>query len=446
VSAEQDTAFIDWRSASAPLAGSSILWMGTALIAALVAWSLLTELDMIASAQGRLVTRSSLQIVQPAETGIVREILVAEGEAVVAGQVLARMDTRLSEADRRQLGNEIRLRQLQLRRIQAELSARAMTRQADDPPVLFGQVEAQHRARRQAHLDHLAAERAIVAKAEQDLSSALEVETRLRRTLPIYREQEQAIDQLTRDGFAGRLMLLDRQRERIQQEQDLAAQHFNIASFRATIVQAQQRIAQIQSAYREALHNERVDTEASLHRLEREWDKLAHRQALLELKAPHEGTVKDLATRTVGSVVAAGTVLMTVVPANEPLHAEVWITHQDAGFIRQGQAARLKLAAYPFQRFGMMDGRVTHISPDASELPQAAHLERRRSDIEHVMPTTGYRTLISLDAPALTSHSGTYKLAPGMQVAAELHLGTRTVIEYLFDPIRKAAQEAAREF
>lgn len=442
---ERDDVISDWRGASAPLRESWVLWSAFGLLAALAAWSAVAELDVIASAQGRLVTRSSLQIVQPAESGILREIFVKEGEPVAAGQIVARMDTQLSDADRRQLANEIRLRQLQLRRIQAELGAAPLVRQADDAGVQFAQVEAQFRARRQAHIDNVAAERAIVARAEQDLKSAFEVETKLRRTLPIYRQQEQAIDQLTRDGFAGKLMLLDRQRDRIQQEQDLAAQEFNIASLKATITQARQRLAQIDSGYRQGLHNERVDTEASLNRLGEESARLTHRQALLDLKAPHRGTVKDLATRTIGSVVAAGTVLMTVVPANEPLQAEVWITHQDAGLIAEGQLTRLKFAAYPFQRFGLMEGRVVHVSPDASELPQAGNLERRRSDFEHVMPPTGYRTLVALEGPALKNGAGLHKLAPGMQVTAEVHLGTRTVIEYLLSPIRASAHEAARE-
>jgi hemolysin D len=364
---------------------------------------------------------------------------------VRTGQVLARMDAKLSDADSRQLGNEMRLRRLQLRRIQAELTGAPLARIVDDPPELFNQVEAQYRARRQAHLDNVATERAVFAKAEQDLKSALEVEVKLRKTLPIYREQEQAIDQLTRDGFAGKLMLLDRQRDRIQQEQDLAAQQFTIASLKAMITQAQQRIAQIQSAYLQNLHNERVDTEASLHRLVQEWDKLTHRQGLLELKAPHDGTVKDLATRTIGSVVAAGTVLMTLVPSNEPLRAEVWITHQDAGFVEVGQRAKLKLAAYPFQRFGMIDGQVQYVSPDASEWPQASNVERRRSDAEHVLPPTGYRILVSLAAPALEISGRYFRFSPGMEVTAEIHLGTRTILEYLLSPILKTVREAGRE-
>jgi HlyD family secretion protein len=280
----------------------------------------------------------------------------------------------------------------------------------------------------------------VLAKAEQDLKSALEVESKLRRTLPIYRQQEKAIDDLTRDGFAGRLMLLDRQRERIQQEQDLAAQQFTIASLRATLAQSNQKVAQIQSAYRQALQNERVETEASANRLQEDSEKLAHREELLELRSPHDGVVKDLATRTPGSVIAAGTVLMTVVPDNEPLQAEVWITHLDAGLVEPGQAAKIKLAAYPFQRYGLVRGAVAHVSPDAADLPAGGEKAR-----DVAMARTGYRALVDLDSMALEHDGRRYRLTPGMQVTAEVHLGTRTVIEYLLAPLQKVAREAARE-
>ena len=437
--------FVDWSVDDPSRTTRVVLWAMMALATATLAWAACADLDVIAAAQGKVVTRSSLQIVQPAESGILRELLVKEGDSVRSGQVLARMDANLSDADKRQLSNELALRKLQLRRIQAELTGTNLVRTAGEEELLFVQVQAQYQAHRQAHRDNIATEQAILAKAEQDLKSALEIETKLRRTLPIYREQEQAIDKLTRDGFAGKLMLLERQRDRIQQEQDLAAQQFNLASLRATQAQSAQKIAQIESAYRQALHNERVETEASLHRLQQEWEKLAHRQGLLELKAPQDGTVKDLATRTLGSVVAAGTVLMTIVPAHEPLQAEVWITHQDAGLVEVGQPAKLKFAAYPFQRYGMLSGTVSYVSPDASELPQAANVERRRSEMEHMLPPSGYRALVQFDSGALEQGARRYRPSPGMQLTAEVHLGTRTVLEYLLDPLNKMVRESGRE-
>jgi HlyD family secretion protein len=421
-----------------------ILWCLLALVAVTVVWSTFGRLDIIAVAQGRIVPQSYLQIVQPAESGIVKELLVREGDLVGAGQVLARMDTRFSEADRQALKNELAQRSLQLRRIDAELAGAALAAKRDDPPALFAQVDAQYRARRQAFLDSLESEKATFAKADQDLRAAREIESKLRQQLPIYREQEAAFEKLTREGYAGRMLFLEKQRDRIEKEQDLKAQEFAIQSLSATIEQSRKRVAQLQSNYHQALQNERVETEAQYAKLEQDWNKHSARHDLLELKAPQDGIVKDLATHTVGSVLQPGTVLMTLVPRNDPMQAEVWVTHDDAGFVGVGQPAKLKLATYPFQKYGMIDGDVKRLSPDSSEMSDARG-DRRAGGGDSGSTGSGYRTLVSLRTPYLEVDGKRYPLTPGMQVTAEINLGTRTVLEYVLSPVQRTLHEAGRE-
>lgn len=421
-----------------------ILWCLLVLIAITLLWSTVGRLDIIAVAHGRIVPQSYLQIVQPAESGIVKELLVREGDRVAGGQVLARMDMRFSEADRQALRNELAARSLQLRRIDAELSGAPLAARRGDPPELFAQVEAQYRARRQAFLDSLETERATLAKAEQDLRAAREIEAKLRQQLPIYREQEDAFDKLTREGYAGRLLYLEKQRDRIEKEQDLKAQQFAIESLNATVEQSRKRNAQLQSTYHQTLQNERVETEAQYAKLEQDWNKHAARHDLLELRAPQDGIVKDLATHTVGSVLQPGTVLMTLVPTSDPMQAEVWVTHDDAGFVGPGRSAKLKLATYPFQKYGMIDGEVRRISPDSSDMADGRG-ERRANAGESPGAGSGYRTLVSLAAPYLEVDGKRYPLSPGMQVTAEINLGTRTVLEYVLSPLQRTLHEAARE-
>lgn len=411
------------------------------LLALLLAWSVLGRLDVVAVASGKLVPQSFLKIVQPVEGGIVREILVQEGELVQQGQVVARMDARLSEADRRAVENDVRLRELQLRRIDAELAGKAMIREAADEPGLFAQVEAQYRARRDAHQDALETERAMLAKARQDLKAAQELEGKLQKTVPIYREQAEGWDKLAREGFAGKLLAMDRQRQYIESAQDLKAQLHAIASLRATIDQSERRLAQIASGYRQQLQIERVEAASQLHRLQQDLDKQVHRSGLLELRAAQAGSIKDLATYTPGTVVAPGTVLMTIVPRDEPVLAEVWISNQDAGFVHPGQAVRIKLAPFPYQRYGTVEGVVKHLSADATERGEAGAGGRPQSSGTNLH----YRALVQLSADSVTRDGRRHVLAPGMQVSAEVNLGTRSVIEYLLSPVQRVGQEAARE-
>jgi HlyD family secretion protein len=153
--------------------------------------------------------------------------------------------------------------------------------------------------------------------------------------LPHYREQEAAYEKLTNDRFAGKLRYTDKQGERIEREQDLRAQEEVIASARSTIVQEEKKIAQISADYRQALQTERVDIASQLEKADQELAKQEHRHEYLELRAPQDGVVKDLATHTIGTVTSPGTILMTLVPKDENLRAEVWVKNDDIGFVRK---------------------------------------------------------------------------------------------------------------
>ena len=181
---------------------------------------------------------------------------------------------------------------------------------------------------------------------------------------------------------------------------------------------------------------------ARFQTLTQEWEKQAHRNELLELKAPQEGTIKDLATHTEGAVLQPGTVLMTIVPANEPLRAEVWVDNRDRGFVHEGQKVRVKVAPYPFQKYGMVEGLVKYVSADANESQRNQGPEARDEP-----PTAAYqfRTVVELKNQVLEADGARHKLMPGMQVDAEISLGDRTVMEYLLSPVRKAFHEAGRE-
>jgi HlyD family secretion protein len=417
----------------------TVLYGLLALFAVMLIWACVGRLDVVAVAQGKLVPQSFLKIVQPAESGIVREILVNEGEEVGAGQVLVRMDARLSEADGKTLIAELHRKRLQLRRIESELAEVPLRRQADDPNGIYEETEAQLQARRQAHLDALGAEQATLVKARHDLKGAIEIESKLQKTVPIHRDQADSWDKLAKEGYAGRLLALEKQRTYMEVAQDLRAQAQNVASLRALIAQSEKRVAQIRSNYRQQLQNERVETGALYHKLQQDWDKQQHRHSLLELKAPQAGIVKDLATHTPSTIVAPGTILLTLVPHDDPLVAEVWVGNADAGFVRVDQKARVKLAAYPFQKYGMLDGVVKQVSADAQEKPESGN-----PAIKSVQEAA-YRALINLGSGHFESQGRQLRLVSGMQVNAEIHLGTRTVLEYLLSPVQKVAHEAGRE-
>lgn len=424
-----------------------------------IVWAIVGQIDIVASAEGKLVPMSYVKIVQPAEQGIVKEILIREGQSVRAGQVLVRMDALAADADRQSLSADAAARALALRRIQAELAGGVLTQQAADPPALFTKVKAQFDSNRRSLEAVLAQEQAALQKARSDRAAAVEVRKKLADALPFYRQQDESYQKLAKDGFAGQILAQDKRREYLEKQQDLATQEFAITSAEATISQSEKKIAQISADYRRNLQAELTNETTLEEKARQELAKMEHRGRQLELKAPQDGVVKDLATHTPGTVVSPGTILMTLVPQGERLRAEVYVTNQDIGFVRSGQHTRVKLAAYSFQKYGLLEGQVLQVSADAreSEAPaspggSAFSVAEKPLAAQRAQSLT-YKTVVELAAQTLPAQTlvaqgrgqAPLDLRPGMAVTAEIKLGTRSVMEYLLSPVQGAFQEAGRE-
>lgn len=423
--------------------GQAVLRAVMLMLAALLVWAIFGRLDIVAVAEGKLVPQTYLKIVQPPESGIVQEILVHEGETVRAGQALMRMDALISEADGKALDAELQRKHMTLRRIDAELAGRAFSSDAGTPLGLANEVQAQYLANIAAQQAALAEERTRLAKAREELAAAEQVKAKLVAVLPHYRQQETAFEKLAEGKFAGPLMASDKRRERIEKEADLNTQDHLIESARASIAQSEKKLAQLESDYRRQLYTERNTSQGEVDKLAQEVAKQRHKQSLLELKAPQDGIVKDLATHTIGTVVQPGTVMLTLVPVNEKLRAEVMVSNEDIGFVRVGQPVKVKLAAYPFQKYGMVEGWVEHVSADAQDNnTQEAGMGTNQARRDQPL---SFKALVSLDAMHLEMDGIRFALNAGMQTTAEIKLGDQTVVEYLLSPVRKAFHEAGRE-
>lgn len=424
-----------------------VLWIVCILVSLLLVWAAFGKLDIVASAEGKLVPQTLLKIVQPAEAGVVQQLMVSEGDSVKAGQILARLDTTIARAEKTGVATDLAHQKMQERRINAELTDHPMLPVTGDDPELFAQVLGQYHAHRRAYLDSLDQEESLLTKAKHERRSAAQVQAKLEQTLPIYQRSAEAYSKLEKEGFFSPVAASEKQREMTEKARDLDAQQSSVAAIDATIAAQGKRLNQIQSTYRSELEKERAEVRARIAQLQPSLDKTLYKEGLMELRAPQAGIIKDLATTTVGAVVQPGSVVMTLVPQNEQLFADVSIKNEDVGFVQIGQNAQVKLAAYPFQKYGMLSGVVTRIGADATDnnRPNQADFSK-----EHAEPAAGstssYKARITLDQQILRNpEGGQLALTPGMQITAEIHQGRRTVLEYLLSPVQKATQEAGRE-
>lgn len=435
----------------------AILMVTSSLVLGMLVWASFAKLDVVASAEGRLVPVSYTKVVQPAEAGVVQAVLVKDGDAVKAGQVLVQLDERLSQADTTALSSEVLMRKLTLKRIDAELADQPdviLKELASAPVQAVLQVQAQFRARRQAYLDATNQETEALNKAKAELQSAQQVLGKLQQTLPLIKQSAEAHQKLLKEGFIGEIAANEKMREAVEKEQDLKAQASTVDSLKSSIAQIDGRLSSVRSSYRSQLENEKLEALNGLNRSGQELEKSTLRKSQMEIKAPNDGVVKDLGLN-VGQVVSAGMLLMNIVPQGEALQAEVLLKNEDAGFVQSGQKAMIKVAAFQFQKYGLLAANVALVSADSQDPKQTQAGQQ---------PTQTYKALVRFAPQDIVRESAAgvgispstqirYRtesgrllaLQPGMLVSAEIHQGQRTVMEYLLSPVRRVSQEAARE-
>lgn len=432
--------------------GRIVLGCVCGLVLLLIVWALVGQLDIVASAEGKLVPQTLVKVVQPAESGVVKELLVGEGDLVRPGQVLARLDATLAAAEGRGLASDLAMQELQVRRIDAELGGGVMARRAGDDGGLYAVVEAQFRAHSRVYQDSVAQEEAQLARLRHERGAAEENLLKLEQVLPTYNRIAGAYAKLEKEGFMGSLAATEKERDAIEKARDLDAQRKAVAGLNAGIGAQEKKVNQLHSSYRSDLQRERAEIAARIDQLRPNLAKTAYRTGLMELRAPQAGVIKDLATTTVGAVVQPGAVVMTLVPRDEALYADVSVKNEDVGFTRVGQKVQVKLATYPFQRYGMLTGEIVRLSLDATD-----NGSNIRSSVQPgvsvqanegqggASAATMYKARIRLPQQLRAPDGTLLPLAAGMQVVAEIHQGRRTVMEYLLSPVKKAVGEAARE-
>src|SRR6185436_4691981 len=239
-----------------------------ALVACAIAWACAGKLDVVVVADGRLAPRTQLKLVQPVEAGVVREVLVAEGASVLEGELLVRLDAAMTDSETRALRADLARRDLQRRRVDAELAGTPPVRRVDDPDEAFAAALALFHANRRVHLDAVAQETAAAERLAQELAAARATERKLERVVPIVRSAAERFAQLRVEGFV----------------RDLASQGHVVAGLDAASVQADRRLAQLVSSYRAQLHAERTQAEAEIARTSEALARQLHRADRVELR------------------------------------------------------------------------------------------------------------------------------------------------------------------
>ena len=413
-----------------------VAWLLMAFAFIAVLWASFGHIDVVATAQGKIVPNAGSKLIQPIDTAAVKAILVVDGQSVKAGQVLVELDATSAQADSVRSGNDLTTAKLQAARARGLLAALGNGKPPRiEPPANIG-VERVAQEQRildgqygeyQARIARIDAE---IARREAEYRSTGEVVRKLEQTVPIARKRAEDYKGLVDKNFISRHGSLEKEQARIEQEADLETQKSRLKELAAAIDEAKgQRNSAVAETRRLALDTLN-EAEQKATSFGQELVKADTRGKLMTLTAPVDGTVQQLAVRTVGGVVTEAQVLMVIVPKDDALEVEAFLENKDIGFVNAGQVAEVKVETFPFTRYGTIPASLTHVSRDAIN-------DEKRGPI--------YSTRARLQRATVQVEDKTVQLSAGMAVTVEIKTGKRRVIEYFLSPLLQHGNESLRE-
>jgi hemolysin D len=407
-----------------------------AFAALALAWAMFGQIDIVASAQGKLIPDARSKVLQALEAASIAALHVQDGQKVKQGELLIELDATQTGADHARIREELKAARREAARAQALLAALDSGRAPRLTPAIPGQEE-QHAAEQRllegewaAHITQMAQLDAEIRQRRAELQGNEELLAKLQETLPIIRARATDYQRLQQENFISRHGWLEKEQARVEAERDLSAQAARRQEIHAALAVAERQRAAQQAQTRRATLDRLREAEQKALALEQEHIKAGNRVEHMRLTAPVAGTVQQLALHTLGGVVTPAQALLVIVPDDLPLEVEAFVENKDIGFVRPGQEVEVKLEAFPFTKYGTLKGRLTQVSNDAIQ-------DEKRGLV--------YAARIQLARNSLDVDGKTVNLSPGMAVTVEVKTGKRRVIEFFMGPLMQYQSESLRE-
>ncbi|MCH8214392.1 MAG: HlyD family type I secretion periplasmic adaptor subunit [Proteobacteria bacterium] len=400
---------------------------------AAITWAWWAEIDEVTRGQGTVIPSSQVQVIQNLEGGILKEILVREGEMVEAGQILLRIDDTGFAASLGEQQAAYYSLMGQMARLTAESEGGAL----EFPPELMAearQLAVNERklfnARRADLKSQLGILRQQVDQRRQELTELRGQLKQNRSSLVLLEEELQMTEPLVRNGVVPKINLLRLRREVNDLEGVIQSTILALPRAKSAVQEATRRIEERYLNSRSEALRELNAIKAEFAQVEQSILAARDRVVRTDLRSPVRGIVKQLNISTIGGVVMPGMNLMEVVPLDDTLLVEARILPADVAFLKPGQEATVKLTAYDFAIYGGLPATLERISADTI-------LDERGDSY--------YQIIVRTDKSELVHQGKVLPIIPGMVASVDILTGRKTVLDYLLKPILKARDRALTE-
>jgi len=423
-------------------------WLGRCLMLLFtlgMIWASVGEVNQVASAEGKIIPSSRIKQIQPIEKAVVKAILVSEGQHVNKFQPLIELDSALTNAEENRLNSELKnawlLLAIKTSLLQLLDSSIAQQQKTTLENIEFtvptiANLREQHLYKRllwqqwRQYLGQLHTLQNALSETRAQQNVTQETLIKLEQTLPIIIKRVNKVKTLYDKQFIAETEYLNVEQQRIEKNQDLAAERYQLKKLKASEAGVKEQIKTLNAQTKTTALTELTDLKRQIASLQEELAKAADLNAKQILYAPVSGQVQGLAINTVGGVVMEAQQLMLIVPDEQQLEVEVFLENKDIGFVQKGMEAEVKIHTFPFTKYGVIEGEVTSVSNDATADEQRGliygmHLLMKKNTI-----SIGNREV---------------RLMPGMAVTVEVKTGTRRIIEFFLAPLIKHGKESLRE-
>ena len=420
---------------AAPL-GALVVWLVTLLLIVALAWSYFGRIDIVAVANGKISTEGSTKIIQPAISGVVTSINVHEGQRVKKGETLLVLDKTTAEKDvatANQSLNTARVERDILRRLAVGGNTDDIINNADLPDETKAMLRQFASSQTTLSAARRQAAGGIISNYQQQLQFNQQAKNQLETNAQNLKNRKAEIEKQLPNANPVDKLRLQNELSNIDQritsaDSAILGQNQQLLQSQSALTQAQNQSQTQTAETNSAFNNQIIAAEKRIIELENNLVKAKQALAQTIITAPVDGTVLSLTVKTIGGVVNAGQQLAQIVPEKVPLYVDAALDNQDIGFVKSGQRVVVKVATYPFQRYGYLEGTVENISPDAIQDDKKGLI---------------YKAKIKLNDDK-SSKQNQLKLLPGMSVSAEITTGRRRIIEFFLDPLITKTEDSLK--
>lgn len=397
-------------------------------------WASFAEIDVVTRGQGQVIPSQKTQVIAHLEGGVVKEILVKEGDLVEAGQVLMLIDPTVAES-KYKTNKEQYLRYIATNaRLQAQLNNQEYKVPEEvktESPLIATESEEHYIQRTQQFNTQKSIAEATVKQKKQELEEDKERLAQSQEQLTLAQEELEMVSPLVAEELISKREILRLKRDVANLKGEVSKAKAAVAKDQAALTQAEQELIQVTNRFRMEDEEQLKELKIKLAEEQGEVRESKDRLARTEIRSPVKGIVKELKIKTVGGVARAGEDIITVVPFEDTLLVEAKVLPSDVAFLHPGQETTVKVTAYDYVIYGSLTGQLLKISADT------VYDQEQKKDF--------YRVLVQTDKNYLEYKGKKLAIIPGMVVDVDVLTGERTVLQYLMKPFIRGAKESFSE-